>query len=375
MHSPASLQPGIYDDCAVEHPKLNGGEEATRGEQKPAGVRILSSADFIKEYTPPDYLVDGLLQRQFFYSMTGKTGGGKTAIALFIAAMVALGKTVDGREYTKGRVLYLAGENPVDIQQRWIAMAQQHDFEPEKIGVYFIPGVFTVSEMAETIKQQVETLGGVSLVVIDTTAAYFEGDDENNNVQAGRYARMQRGLVKLPGGPTVLALCHPAKGVVDDNLVPRGGGAYLNEVDGNLTAQNGSHVVELHTQGKFRGADFAPIMFQLKTVTHDRLKDTKGRLISTVVAFHLSEAGESEMRKRIKADEDLLLSVIDTHPTASISELATHCGWAQTPGKPNKARVHRLLKNLETAKLVKTTREGRVVSDSGNAVLVKRRPR
>ena len=64
--------------------------------------------------------------------------------------------------------------------------------------------------------------------------------------------------------------------MVDDNLVPRGGGAYLNEVDGNLTAQNTSHVVELPTQGKFRGADFAPIMFQLKTVTHDRLKDTKG---------------------------------------------------------------------------------------------------
>src|SRR5262249_54899962 len=127
----------------------------------PVGVRILSSADFIKEYCPPDYLVDGLLQRQFFYSMTGKTGGGKTAIALFIAAMVALGKTVDGREYTKGRVLYLAGENPVDIQQRWIAMAQQHDFEPYEIAVYFIPGVFTVSEMAETIKAQVETLGGV----------------------------------------------------------------------------------------------------------------------------------------------------------------------------------------------------------------------
>jgi hypothetical protein len=338
-------------------------------------VRILSSADFIKEYCPPDYLVDGLLQRQFFYSMTGKTGGGKTAIALFIAAMVALGKTVDGREYTKGRVLYLAGENPVDIQQRWIAMAQQHDFDPAEISVYFIPGVFTVSEMAETIKKQVETLGGVSLVVIDTTAAYFEGDDENNNVQAGRYARMQRGLVNLPGGPTVLALCHPAKGVVDDNLVPRGGGAYLNEVDGNLTAQNTSHVVELHTQGKFRGADFAPIMFQLKTVTHERLKDTKGRLIPTVVAFHLSEAGESEMRKRIKADEDLLLAVIDKYPSASISELAAHCGWVNTPGKPNKARAHRLARNLETAKLVKTTREGRCVTDAGKAALAKRGPR
>jgi len=37
-------------------------------------------------------------------------------------------------------------------------------------------------------------------------------------------------------------------------------------------------------------------------------------LIPTVVAFHLSEAGE--MRKRIKADEDLLLSLIDRYPSA-----------------------------------------------------------
>jgi hypothetical protein len=29
-------------------------------------------------------------------------------------------------------------------------------------------------------------------------------------------------------------------------------------------------------RAKFRGADFAPIMFQLKTVTHDRIKDAKG---------------------------------------------------------------------------------------------------
>src|SRR5262249_53586027 len=159
---------------------------------------------------PPDYLVDGLLQRQFFYSMTGKTGGGKTAIALFIAAMVALGKTVDGREYTKGRGLYLGGENPGDMQRRCTAMVQRPHYAAAQSRVYFIPGVFTVSQMAETIKKQVEALGGVSLVIIDTTAAYFEGDDENNNVQAGRYARMQRGLVNLPGGPTVLALCHPA---------------------------------------------------------------------------------------------------------------------------------------------------------------------
>jgi len=63
----------------------------------------------------------------------------------------------------------------------------------------------------------VNALGGVALVTIDTTAAYFEGDDENSNVQMGRYARGQRSLVELPGGPCVVALCHPVKnaGLVD----------------------------------------------------------------------------------------------------------------------------------------------------------------
>jgi hypothetical protein len=184
------------------------------------------------------------------------------------------------------------------IQQRWIAMAQQMDFDANTIDVHFISGIFTVSEMAACRAEQVEALGGVSLVIIDTTAAYFEGDDENNNKQAGDYARMQRSLVNLKGGPSILAPCHPVKNAAEDNMLPRGGGAYLNEVDGNLTVHNDSNITQLHWQGKFRGPDFAPISFQLRTVTHERLKDTKGRLIPTVTASHLSEASEKELRRQ-----------------------------------------------------------------------------
>ena len=124
-------------------------------------------------------------------------------------------------------MLYLAGENPVDVQQRWIAMSQQMDFDADAVEVHFIPGVFKISAMQAAIAVEVEKLGGVALVVIDTTAAYFEGDEENSNTQAGNYARMQRSLIDtLPGGPTILALCHPVKNAPDDGLLPRGGGAY-----------------------------------------------------------------------------------------------------------------------------------------------------
>jgi hypothetical protein len=68
------------------------------------------------------------------------------------------------------------------------------------------------------------------------------------------------------------ANCHPVKNATDDNLVPRGGGSFLNESDGNFTVQKDNMTIEFHWQGKFRGPDFAPINFKLKSVTHERLQ-------------------------------------------------------------------------------------------------------
>ena len=63
--------------------------------------------------------------------------------------------------------------------------------------------------MREMITKEAEKSGPFqSLVIIDTSAAYFQGDDENNNVQAGAHARMIRSFVSLPGGPTIIVTCH-----------------------------------------------------------------------------------------------------------------------------------------------------------------------
>ena len=121
----------------------------------------------------------------------------------------------------------------------------------------------------------------------------------------------------MPGGPTVLICCHPTKNA--ESLVPRGGGAFLNEVDGNLTCQRDDLAVDLHWHGKFRGPDFAPMLFQLKVVTHNRLKDTDGNLIQTVVALALTDEGLRDMTSVRRADEDRVLLSIDEKPAAVVS--------------------------------------------------------
>ena len=103
---------------------------------------IQSSAEFVANFEPSDYVVDGVVQRQYVYAVTGSTGAGKTAILLLISAHAALGRPIGDRGVQRVTVIYFAGENPVDVRMRWIAMAQQMDFDVDTINVHFIPGVF-----------------------------------------------------------------------------------------------------------------------------------------------------------------------------------------------------------------------------------------
>ena len=155
----------------------------------------------------------GLLQRRFVYSFTGMTGSGKTSIALRLVASVALGVPFAGRDTKKVRVLYAAAENPDDVRMRWIALAQQMDFDPTTIDVYFTDRRFRISEMDKVLHSEAEALGGeFGFVVVDTSPAFFEGDDESSRAQMGAHALLLRSLTEtIPGGPCVFACCHPTR--------------------------------------------------------------------------------------------------------------------------------------------------------------------
>jgi hypothetical protein len=154
----ASASDSDAQDEAATEPEAKSDEPAA---EQPKEALIQSSGEFVAAYEPPDYLVDGLLQRCFCYSLTAHTGRGKTALALLIAVHVALGRSLAGRDVEQGRVLMFAPENPTDVRQRWIAMSQQMDFDADTIDVNFIPGRFKISALIKRIRAEVAALGGV----------------------------------------------------------------------------------------------------------------------------------------------------------------------------------------------------------------------
>lgn len=303
-------------------------------------IPIIGKVDFLRGFNPPDYLIDGLLQRGFVYALTGQTGHAKTAVALLLAELVASpdpNTTLGRHKVEKGRVVYFAGENPDDVRMRVIGSdwkrreANNPDDSPDQDQIWFVPGQFNINEMRAYLIERFNTMGGANLIVVDTSAAYFLGKDEIDNVEMGQHARMLRTLTELPGKPCVIPLCHPAKKVETlDQLLPRGGGAFLAELDGNLTLfRKNDGTVELNYT-KLRGPGFDPIVFRLEQIRPPMLKDTKDRVIPTVRAATITAAQQEQMEKVLTDTEDTILRAYLANPDITMRGICDQYGISST---------------------------------------------
>jgi RecA-family ATPase len=335
--------------------------------------QLLDAAAFMATFTNPDYLIDGIIQRGRVHALTSMTGHGKTAAALYFGCSIATGRNIGNIEVVQGEVVFLAGENPDDLCGRFHAACQFYGIDPATLPIRVMPGNFPLdAKTAKTLKQTIDAGGRqTTLIIGDSAAAYFPGDDENHNVQMGDFARNLRVLTGCRGNPAVLVLCHPIKGATKDNLLPRGGGAFLNEIDANLTlwAEAQGETSTLHWQGKIRGADFQPVNLSLKQIKLDKLQDAKGRPFVSIVATLQTEEQAEKAIRQSTLDENTVLEWLRREPGISIANIAANAHWVNEKGMPNKAKIQRLLKSLATNKLVKSWRGKWQITDAGKAEL------
>jgi hypothetical protein len=370
------------EDYTIRDPKEFPAQGNGGAPPNPPAKLILTLPEFLAVYVAPDYLVDGMMQRHFFYALTGMTSAGKTAVAFLIAVYVAMrtvGEKLGSHEIEHGRVLYIACENATDVRMRLIGMAEKIGFDPADLDLLVIEQLETTLEKdLPRITKEAEAFGPLALIIVDTSASIFPGDDENNNAQMIAHAKVQRRLCDLPGRPTVLALCHPPKNVSSqEQLLPRGGGGYLNETDGNFTLfAYGDKLADLHWTGKFRGPDFETITFHLSTITTTKLTDAKGRLLPTVMAEVITEAQVAENEEKAVWQENRLLAAMIAVPHGSLADWAKHCGWTlkAPPGEParsNKQLAHRVMVRLVDNKFATLSGRNYMVTKAGLAAIQK----
>jgi hypothetical protein len=337
---------------------------------RPGGRRdtpnVIGATEFLAGFRPLETIVDGLpLARGGIYSVTGATGHGKTTLCAALQVALRTGRPFAGREVTQGSVLVLAGENPDDYAMHLLATLQQlglaaTDLSAPAGGFSIVPGTFDVLGNLDHIKRAVErNVGNLVAVFVDTSAAFYGGDDENDNVGMRRHASMLRELTLLPGRPTVFVLCHPTKTAMREGLLPRGGGAFLAEIDGNLTVwKDAAGIVSLHHAGKVRGEPFDLLRFELVPVELAGHTDCRGRQICSTAAQHLPDERAEQIEVKVMDDESRVLVAMQRKPGGSIAEIAIAAGMGTSNGEAHKSKVHRLLKALQAQGLVKKSNEG-----------------
>lgn len=325
---------------------------------RPTAVR---GSSFVHAFQPQESLIDGLPASQGrVIAITGPTGHGKTAIATAMQLHILTGTRFGGREVMRGRVMALCGENPDDYSMRLIATMQEARLEPVDLDdLIVVPSTFSLGGEFGWLESVAREAGGVCAVFVDTSAAFFTGENENDNVSMRLHASALRALADLPGKPAVFVLCHPTKNATKDSLLPRGGGAFLAEVDANLTVwKDEAGIATLHWSGKMRGPNFDPIKFELKPRPLDGYADAKGRSVNSVVAVYVADDAAEQIEQRELDDENRLLLAMFRKPGSSISALALACGWTSGTGVPSKSRVARALDKLRRQELAEKSRLG-----------------
>lgn len=347
-------------------PNFDHAPAPTASDPEPAagGWVMQTAAEFTSDFVSPEYIVDGVVRRGMLYTLTAPTGSGKTAVMLLASTAIAQGQLLHDREVEQGDVIFMAGENPDDVRARMIATMEFNGIDPETCRVHFIAGTFNIKNDLAKIAEQAARLKNLVLIVVDTFAAYFPGDDENNNAQALDFARVVRKLTALPSKPAVVMPAHPVKNAAKSNLAPKGGSSLVNEVDGNLTLWNDGGIITLHWQVKFRGAEFEPLTFELKRCESEKLRDAKGRLMPTILAVPMLTMRKIEVAKGNLSDDEKVLFSIRDNTAMSLAERARDAGLA------HKMAAKRAIDRLIDQKLVRPLgRIGHETTKDGDKVI------
>jgi hypothetical protein len=312
-------------------------------------IKFKTLAEFCREYVPLAYAIEPLLRTSSLYALTAKTGHGKTAFLVASALAIATGRPdILELEVTRGRVAFLTFENPDDVRMRFMIAAFVLNIDLDEISDSIVILDFRIKP--EEVLAKIKTLADVdpfTLVIIDTFAAFFDGNDTNDATQGGEFMRRLRPLTKINGNPAVIVAAHPVKNASEDNLLPYGSGAILNEVDGNLTLwkQPATGFVSLHWQGKLRGLDFEPVLFRFEETSSPGLLDAKGRQFM-LPTMRPASAEAAAQRDKDETNTDLaLLRAMIADPDGTQAE------WGEAIGRA-KGRVNAKLQNLKQLKLV-----------------------
>ena len=238
------------------------------------------------------YVIKGLIPAESLCSTYGASGSYKSFLAISWSCHVATGMAWGGRRVSKGAVIYIAGEGSMGVKRRVKAWEITHDKVVTDLCIINAP-VFPASP--DYVEQVIRTAGlvksrtgeNVRLIVIDTLARCFGGNDENDSRDMGAFIQ-GCDAIKQATGATVLVVHHSGK---DETKGARGSSAFRAALDAEyrISRENSDVTALVAACTKMKDAEEPKeSAYDLKSV--EVFTDTDGEEIVSMVVIDVPRA-------------------------------------------------------------------------------------
>jgi RecA-family ATPase len=197
------------------------------------------SLDLTKLY-PVEYLIDGFLAHSFSVT-AGQPGVGKTTAMVSVCLIVAGFTLSDSPLKTESRrkILYVT-EDANQVRQSLYAYIKYWNLDPTEVAHWFIVIESKRSKVPEILLLAENVIRHTTterpFLIIDTSNATLEIDNENDNSEVGSYMAAIKQTIYTQLSTPIKIITHTAKTAQtnDDSALARGASAFTG--DATLTA-------------------------------------------------------------------------------------------------------------------------------------------
>lgn len=301
--------------------------EATEEVKELSGVEKLLAKmldrDALDALPDPEFLIEGILEKDSESWMIGASGSFKSFIALDMAGHVSNGMKWQGLPTAQGRVVYIVAEGSKNIKKRvraWEATYGQRMNDvlilPEPVQVKGGTSTLdmTISPGWKVLVEACRTLNPV-FIILDTQARMTVGLDENSNSQMGVYVEAVR-LLKAATKACVFTLHHTGRNGGDARGASAIDGAQDHEIRvERVSTKKGDLRVVVSTDKNKDDAEDNEFKLQMRVVEVGQNATTGNPITSLavdLVPFDSMEAEEvPEWRANLTANQSAVMYVME----------------------------------------------------------------
>ncbi len=199
-------EPPLYFDEKL------AGQNGTKTQSVP--FKAMSFLDLMAKEYKADWLVQDLIEHQNLGLIFGNSASGKSLIVQDMCYCIAAGLDFHGKQTKQGNVLYIAGEGQAGLQKRFKALQTKYGYDARGLFISEQPAALMDVENAKAVRELMDSIGDVSLVVIDTLHRNFGGGDENSSRDFAMFLNNIDTYIKSTGA-AVLIIHHSGNDVKD----------------------------------------------------------------------------------------------------------------------------------------------------------------